>query len=997
MLCVTGESMHVRAHSVHGAIIALTLALTACGGGGGGGGADQSPGPNGPAPPAPPVTPAALVITPSNAQAVQSKSFGTTATLVALSRTAIAAFKAVDSTQSVASSTTNCTNGGTQSVSITDADRNGRVSAGDTLAITLASCTQGTLVTTGSLRFEVLALSHAWEESNIAIRVIVPEYSVSTGVSFRGAMNIDYRYADNFGGDGFDHYLITGEAMTLTSGGQSDTLRDFTIDLSQRHGAARLALTINGNLSSDALQGTVSITTESTLAGRIGAAPTIGRIVFRGAGNSAVAIVDGLNGESSLTAATQQSDFDGDGTFMQEALVAWDSVAPASLTAPLQPRSSIQPTEIASSRVVELDAEDGADIVYAPSRNRLYVPIRSRNEIVAIDRSSYHIVDRIVVGSKPTALALSTDENTLFVALSTGAAVAAVDLTTRIVRRIEVGVALGASFIDDVVVAGPVTLYVSGHVVEEATPYTSTTATRIARVELGDADITTLLPTTLTTSSIVSRLAISPDARYLYVLHQPNGGHWSAEKIDLAQAAGPSVATHAIPTNYVSMQMILSPNGERLILSNGEALDTGTMTALNGFSTAPGGFSADGNILLAFQYNGMSVHDGATLQLRSTFFHQCGSERHGSLVHVAASNEWATTVGGQLCVFSIFAPETMPGLPGGPALPMPLTAAPATTTTVAYGTAPLGATYFDRARGRLYLQDSTRELIIYSTSSRSIVSRLPLAFAISSMATNDDGSRLFLSQQSTARIDVVDTITNTLLSPIAFPPNLLQDPGSPYYYYPGSHEIAWLGNDRLLLAGSYGEPNARVYFAVLDLAGNGFRIGNGERKFVQYAHVHVSSDRTQATILSKSFGDTRLAQRIDLQATMPDVVMERRDSILLTSQQVSDGVVRDRFYLTQGQAIDSRTLLQVGETVQSMQVESSDGTSVLTMTGYSTGELGARVRTFDAETFQPTGIYDLNGCRNTVASNPVMFAGTTPRELIAVVGDRICHVDLPLP
>jgi DNA-binding beta-propeller fold protein YncE len=680
---------------------------------------------------------------------------------------------------------------------------------------------------------------------------------------------------------------------------------------------------------------------------------------------------------------------------MQGALIAWDSVAPVSLTAPLQPSSSISATEIAASRVVELEAEDGSDIVYAPSRNRLYVPIRSRNEIVAIDRATYHIVDRIVVGSKPTALALSTDQNTLFVALSTGAAVAAVDLSTRSVRRIEVGVALGASFIDDVVVAGPAALYVSGHVIEEVSTYTTTTVNRIARVDLGATDAATLLPTTLTMNSNVSTLAISPDARYLYVLHQINGGHWSAEKIDLAQSSGPVVASYAIPTSYVSMRMILSPSGERLILSNGAALDTATMTALNGYSTPPAAFSADGNLLLAFQYNGMSVHDGSSLQLRSTFFHQCGAEPHGNFVHVAASHEWATTVGGRLCVFSIFAPETMPGQSGGPALPTPLTAVPATATITVFGNPSFGATYFDRARGRLYLQDSARDLITYSTASRSIVSRLSLAFTISSMAINDDGSRLFLSQQSTARIDVVDTLNNTLLSPISIPLNLLQDPGSPYAY-PGSHEIAWLGNDRLLLAGSYGQPNEGVYFGILDLAGNGFRIGNGQRKFVQFAHVHVSPDRRYATILSTSF-TTRFVQRIDLQPAMPDIVTERRDSIMLTSLQVSPGSVRDRIYLTQGQVIDGQTLLQVGETVQSMQVESGDGSSILTTGWQGDPGAGARVRAYDATTFQPTGIYDVAGCSNNVLSNPVVYAGTTPRQWIAVVGDRICQVELPAP
>jgi hypothetical protein len=993
-----GAGMHVRTHWFHGAIIALTLSLSACGGGGGGGGGtDRNPGSGGgPGAPTPPVTPSAVAITSSNAQAVQSKSLGTAATVVSLSRTAIAAFQAIDSTQSVATSTTNCTNGGTQSVSITDADRTGRVSAGDTIAITLASCTQGTIATTGSLRFEVLALSRAYPESNLTIRVTVPEYSLSNGISITGAMTIDYRYADNFTGNGFDHVVITGDALSIRSGGQADTLQAFTIDLYERYGTARLALTINGSLSSDALQGTVSITTEQSLTGRVGAQPTLGRIVFRGAGNSAVAIVDGLNGESSLTAAAQQSDFDGDGTFIQGASIAWDSVTSPGLTAPIQPRSNIQPTEIAASRIVELDAEDGSDIVYAASRNRLYAPISSRNEIVAIDRATYHIVDRIVVGSKPTALALSTDQNTLFVALSTGAAVAAVDLATRSVRRIEVGVALGASFIDDVIVAGPATLYVSGHVIEQVNPYTTATISRIARVELGASDTATLLPTTLTMNSSVSTLAISPDARYLYVLHQINGGPWSAEKIDLAQSSGPVVASYAIPTSYVSMRMTLSPSGERLILSNGSALDTATMTALNGYSTSPAAFSADGNLLLAFQYNGMSVHDGASLQLRSTFFHQCGTDPHGAFVHIAASNEWATTVGGRLCVFSIFAPETMPGQSGGPALPTPLTAVPAAATITVFGNASLGATYFDRARARLYLQDGAGDLITYSTASRSIVSRLTLPFQISSMALNDDGSRLFFSQQSTARIDVFDTLNSTLLSPIAIPFDLLQDPGSPYAY-PGSHQIAWLGNDRLLLAGSYGEPNEGVYFGILDLAGNGFRIGNGQRKFVQFAHVHLSSDRRHATILSKSFGYPTRIQRIDLQLAMPEIVTERRDIIMLTSHQVSDGSVRDRIYLTQGQVIDAQTLLQVGETVQSFQVESSDGASVLTTGGPGDPGVGARVRTYDARTFQPTGVYDVAGCSNNVLSNPVVYAGTTPRQWIAVVGDRICQVELPMP
>lgn len=100
----------------------------------------------------------------------------------------------------------------------------------------------------------------------------------------------------------------------------------------------------------------------------------------------------------------------------------------------------------------------GHEFAYDRAGEILYVSVPSLGEIVAIST-----VDRIVVGSQPRGIDLSSDGTELFAALNGAGSVAVVDLATDVITRINIGDELDDPRTWDVVEGQPDRLFVSSN------------------------------------------------------------------------------------------------------------------------------------------------------------------------------------------------------------------------------------------------------------------------------------------------------------------------------------------------------------------------------------------------------------------------------------------------------------------------------------------------------------------------------------------------------
>jgi hypothetical protein len=224
-----------------------------------------------------------------------------------------------------------------------------------------------------------------------------------------------------------------------------------------------------------------------------------------------------------------------------------------------------------SAQTVDVSVElggVGAAMAHDPVRQVIYVSVPSRNEVVVVSTTTYQIVDRIVVGSRPRGLDLSSDGTRLFAALNGSGSVAVLDLTTKQVTEIDVSVELGHSETWDVVEAQPGRLFVT------ASPNSSGFAW-VVQVLLNQSN---------TASRVASNYIIrampvfaeSPDGLSLYIGEgfSPN----SIYKLDLSSPVAPIVLEDVHGSVYGTDQLAVSPDSLRINTGGGQVLRTGSLT-----------------------------------------------------------------------------------------------------------------------------------------------------------------------------------------------------------------------------------------------------------------------------------------------------------------------------------------------------------------------------------------------------------------------------------
>ena len=246
---------------------------------------------------------------------------------------------------------------------------------------------------------------------------------------------------------------------------------------------------------------------------------------------------------------------------------------------------------------IQLD-DEGFDMVLDPLRERLYVSIPNRNEIVLIDTASGQMVDRIrfdgatlglpssdlLVGTKPHGLDMSLDESLLFVALNQASSVVFVDLDTLGLNQVVVGQELGHASTWDVMEGAPNKVFVSANPGSGGFAY-------IAMIDraIGNATSRVASNTIIRSRPMFAR---SPDRASLYVGSgfSPN----SLYKLDLSAPDAPIVLEDQHGAVSGTDYMAVSPDGHLIYLSSGQVLQTSDFVQIGLVGRGIPRLSADG-------------------------------------------------------------------------------------------------------------------------------------------------------------------------------------------------------------------------------------------------------------------------------------------------------------------------------------------------------------------------------------------------------------------
>ncbi len=223
-------------------------------------------------------------------------------------------------TGAVVTATENCTDGGSFSFTLNDADGNQDLSTGDSLSASFSNCSEAGTVMNGSISInnvviegDPLSFPYSLQLTIQANNFSVTENSETA--SLNGAMTLSQATGD---GALFTN-TISGTSIALNETGGSATLSAF--QLSSTENGSAYALDMNATVSSSEIGGAVTIVTDATFQGVEPNDPFTGQATITGANNSSVTLIamDEVN-------VTLEVDADGDGVAEDIIATTWDAL-----------------------------------------------------------------------------------------------------------------------------------------------------------------------------------------------------------------------------------------------------------------------------------------------------------------------------------------------------------------------------------------------------------------------------------------------------------------------------------------------------------------------------------------------------------------------------------------------------------------------------------------------------------------------------------------------
>lgn len=1002
------HGLHLRNRGLVAIILPLFIALASCGGGGG---TDSGSPPGGTTPPPtvpPPSSPPPDPLTPiTTAQlGIDGEKFFPISALTLMQDSlhiaslSARAFDIRASGSAAGTQSLTCSQAGDISTTLTDADSSGGPSANDHIAATLVHCTENDVEINGTIDITVVAVDSLAPERSVRLSAKVSGLTLTfrdITATATGVVECQCMRSAKA-----DRFVVSGASLAISDRAGTKTLRNFSNDYSAEYEQYTQQFVISGRVEAQELRRYFDFDTNAPLYGRMGRPVEAGAVSFHG-GNLTVRLEEGAGRETLILLAGMRADFDGDGFFESEVPHLWNEIVSFALFQPFRPVSIPanlpHPNEVFASTLSLITSASIpiaiADMAVDTPRHRLYLSVPDRNEIVVLSTPSYHVIDRIPVGSRPKGISLSQDGKTLYAALSRGGAVAALDIADRRVTRLETAAANGSGYIDNVVES-------ARRVYATAWPQQRTgnpTDAYLAKVDLTNAGSIERAAGSQAISVGVP-LAAGPAGDFLYVALPVSSGN-RLLKLALSQSGTPVVLAKDFPIDTSLAHLTLSPDGSKIVLDSGEILRTSDFEEIGSIISGMGTlFTADGkwiidvlggNFLITNQF---LLYDAETLIIHRPFTTHCAVNQGSRVAYVAAHDQFVVSQFGSygdLCVFQLSDRLNAPGTDGDssrlPAEPPPITL----PVTVYSGllNEEIGTAAVDRARGYVYVTgfgSTGLELGVGRLSDGMLLHRqvVPGNIQLGRIVLNDDGSRVHILQSGngTSQVEVFDPAALSLLAPVPFDPALLTGPGSPIVG--SAFDMAWIGNDQVLLS-AVGASSETSYAARLNLiSGAAQRVAGGMAKFPPHGELLRIPDGSGVIMAS---GTKRLT-RVTLQQADPDVVADRTHDELTGAARLAVSTDGKTLYEGGGVAVDATTFQIKGQLAEGIPLSATDGSAVFVL-----GLFDDSVRVVDPSTFQVTAVYSIAGCGPSRVTDAMI--GTTPRSIVFVKAGNVCLVSVP--
>ena len=291
---------------------------------------------------------------------------------------------------------------------------------------------------------------------------------------------------------------------------------------------------------------------------------------------------------------------------------------------------------VKTDRAALLLGDLGADMEVDAARQRLYVSVPSRNQVVVISTETYEIIERVTVGTGPRGIDISIDGSLLFVALDGGGSVVFLDLETFNFSQVEIGTELGSPRTWDVIEGRPGRVFASANGSSGALSYivminrdANNAATRVANGRI-----------------IRARpiFAGSPDRAAVYVGEgfSPN----SLYKLDISDnpSSGPTVGPIILEDDHGSVsgthELTVSPDGNIIYTASGQALKTGSFSQVGKVGAGVPRVSDDGSLVYVAQApDTISIYETTTYTLVGSMTTPCSMDVNPCLRHPSERRE----------------------------------------------------------------------------------------------------------------------------------------------------------------------------------------------------------------------------------------------------------------------------------------------------------------------------------------------------------------------
>lgn len=953
--------MKLVLHRIPGLLLALSL--QACGGGGGGN--DAGGGGN---PPPPPPGSGLVALSRFNAEPVGILSFGPTDNALYAMQLVMDAAHILHQ-ESLTQQNFSCTGGGSVQLDATDRDNSGQLSAGDRVVISYSSC-GGT--TDGPLTLDITAIAFNFGQilSLDGRFTIDLDFIDPPPATLAGGGNLAFRATSSE-----LSWLGTGVSVSLTSSGRTEAYTGGRVEkiLTASGAGLSYAVTLSGTIDSDSLDGRFTFSTQPAFTGTEGWWPDAGRLTATGRNNSQLTYRT-LNVQQAV--AGYEVDADGNGVVDDlPTAIDWDEIALGAMFGvsgdpDIQPPPNPGPNIL--GRRILLGAP-GEDLVTDVPRNRFYVTVPDRHELLVFSAVTLEVLQRIHLTSRPNGLSMSADGEEILVGLSASGSVAAVDADTFAISTYYAAPDLQSARVFNVVETGPGILYAGTSVPNDFG--------RVGRIDRATGAVTPITSSAQNYGEI--ELAADPVGGFLYAGNGRGGGTVSLFKYDATSPQTPLLLSKTDLPSHGASRLTLDATGARLYTYSGDVLDTSNFAQIGRISFGTPAVSPDGTeVLVGLFDGGVSIHSTASLRETGTLRTDCAFDQEfgefiADIDRIApspVSGQWLLLGGEVLCAIDRDDPTLPPGTgqPGVQPAPLPVTNVMGVRVQVPGGST--NSFEFDEARNRVYVSvPSSGEVVTIDAATHQVIERDVLGNAPRGLDLSPDGSTLAIMFNGNGHIGFKDLATGL---------TEMRDLTALLGSTAGS-DVAWLSNDTLLASAAPNCCGTGAYIVQVSRPDPGAsrRLGTGASSGSQ-ALLTLSPDRN---FLYTVGSDARMT-RFDLgQPNAPAVAMsEDAYSSAARPAPSPDG---ERLAFSTGVVLRSSDLYQAAETRAGAVTYSPDGASLYQALG------GTIIDRFDTANYRATQRYT-SGC---LSGPNHLLTNAAGNRIFALAQTNVCFWTLDQP